>query len=239
MKTYKVNEELAGLVPMAVPSEQIALNNDIASNGLNQPIVLWRDEIVDGRCRQIACVQANVEIATVSIPWATPIADVITKVKSLNTRRNLTLTQKTMVAVKEYYKSSGNQATVAKEWGIGLKALKSGIYILKHNEAFADILFDGGKVQVMVQRGFGPLVEIETDKLATIAKAIKLEKERDKLIIDDSEQLEWNPDSQIKTEAGKQWYTETIEDAERSMVSYMIELANYKFRLSSDTSNEG
>ena len=51
IKTYPINEDLAGLVPMANEAEQLILKNEIKEeNGLLLPVVLWRGHNVDGRC---------------------------------------------------------------------------------------------------------------------------------------------------------------------------------------------
>ena len=85
---FPINEEMAGIVPMASDKEQIALTDDIAANGLREPVVLWRKEIVDGRCRQKACNIAQRPIMAIQLngpssrppassrtrswPWPTP-----------------------------------------------------------------------------------------------------------------------------------------------------------------------
>ena len=46
IKTYQINEELAGLVPMANEAEQIILKSEIKEeNDLLLPVVLWRGEM--------------------------------------------------------------------------------------------------------------------------------------------------------------------------------------------------
>ena len=52
--------EYAGLVPMASEKEQVALTIDIKANGLREPILLWRGEVVDGRCRMKSCLSNHV-----------------------------------------------------------------------------------------------------------------------------------------------------------------------------------
>lgn len=52
---------LAALFPMLPDDELNDLANDIASNGLNEPIKVWDDQVIDGQNRQEACIRAGVE----------------------------------------------------------------------------------------------------------------------------------------------------------------------------------
>ena len=65
MKTYRIHP-LAGIVALADEAEQTALTEDIRANGLQDTIVLWNGEVVDGRCRlkawQIIGLEALIEI---------------------------------------------------------------------------------------------------------------------------------------------------------------------------------
>ena len=51
----------ADLFPMMTAAEQDALAEDIAENGLRQPIVRYKGKVLDGRNRLIACETAGVE----------------------------------------------------------------------------------------------------------------------------------------------------------------------------------
>ena len=225
MKTYKVNEKIAGVVPMPVPSEQVALNEDIAANGLNVPIVLYKNQIVDGRSRQIACKLANIELKTVSIPWETTIPDVIVKVKSLNTRRNLSLTQKAAIAYKEYKSTAGlSREASAKRWSISLGTLKNMAYIAKYKPDYVVALFDGLAVKVSYKLP-------PTTAISTIAKEIKKQREYDRISFADPEEIQFKVDSEIQTEKGKKWYASHKSDWEKSpeSICHMIHLANLMF----------
>jgi hypothetical protein len=216
MKRYKVNEAIAGIVPMAVGSEQLALNEDIKMNGQNQPIVLWRNEIVDGRCRQIACEYAGIEVKAESLDWDMSVDEVIAKVKSLNTRRNLTLTQKAMVAARD---GSTNMHELARKWGISVDSLKRAKYIAKHRPDYEKLLFDGEMVYLSNGK--------RTNALKTIATAVRADLESGVLVLDSETHFE----SAINTEAGKKWYAENIDMIRAKPEMFAVELANLKYRL--------
>ncbi len=229
-------DTLAGLVPMAIPAEQASLTDDININGQREAITLWRNKVVDGRCRQLALVTlGNRDIKYRELNSELTADEVATYVKSVNTRRNLTLTQKTITAAKQSIAgTSGSIHTIAKAWAISTRAIDNAKYIAKYAPEFIEPLFNGKSVTVMVQAKFGAAKSVVTTKVSVIAKAVKHAIEAKKLIVDSTQSVEWNADSMIKTEAGKKWYAEKIEDSKLNPVQYMIELANHKFYIGTD-----
>jgi hypothetical protein len=88
----------ADLFPLMPDDELQALADDIAANGLNQPIVIFENEILDGRNRNRACEMAGVkpEFQEWTDPGCGPVAWVV----SQNIRRrHLTATQRAALAV--------------------------------------------------------------------------------------------------------------------------------------------
>ena len=121
-----INEKLAGIVPMALPAEQAALTNDLMNSGQKDPIVLWKGEVVDGRCRQKALVTIGKEILYRELDSSLTEEEVKVFVKSVNIRRNLTTTQKIISACREsMVPGSASIVAIAKSWGIGDKTLKN------------------------------------------------------------------------------------------------------------------
>lgn len=90
--------QAADLFPLMSDDELQALADDIAANGLNQPIVTYEGRILDGRNRARACEMAGVEIET--IEWDDPGCGPVAWVVSQNIRRrHLTATQRSALAV--------------------------------------------------------------------------------------------------------------------------------------------
>jgi ParB-like chromosome segregation protein Spo0J len=87
----------AELFPMMSDEELRALADDIKANGLQQPVVLYGAQLLDGRNRWRACEMAGVEVRTKD--WAGK--DAVAYVRSLNLhRRHLTAAQRAALAVK-------------------------------------------------------------------------------------------------------------------------------------------
>jgi hypothetical protein len=227
---YEV-DDLAGLVPLAAEKEQLALTNDIAKNGQQEAAVLWQNKLVDGRCRQLACHALGIELKVRSLDDNLSRAEVALIVKSLNTRRNLTMTQKIASAYKQQLKTKDTNEVMAVSWGISPMSLKNFKYIAKYLPSAVDPLFDGNTVDVLdVTSG----VVISTNKVNTLARLIKKNIENGVVIKDTSNEIEFTVDGQIKTEAGKDWYysvvaAKNITDIE--IRKYMAELANYKYKI--------
>ena len=227
--------ELANLVAMANDKEQLALTEDIKANGQEDPAVLWKGKIVDGRCRQLACEILDIELKVRKLNDNLSHEEVSKVVKSLNTRRNLTMTQKIMSAVQEQERTGETNISIAQQWAISDRSLKSGKYIKKHKPEFVDHLFNGESVIIQdYDKGF----DVTTNKINTLARLIKKELELDLVIEDTSGNMEFSVDGNIKTEMGKEWYYTTKvglnlpdKGTEIAVSILLVELANLKFKL--------
>lgn len=97
----------ATLFPMMSDEEYAGLKDDIEENGLREPIVLWCDQIIDGRNRLKACEEIGVdpvffELSDESDPWKFVISH------NLH-RRHLSSSQRAMVASKLANMMSGER----------------------------------------------------------------------------------------------------------------------------------
>ncbi len=224
---YEIDHVMAGLVPMASEAEQSSLTEDIKMNGLREPVVLWRGKIIDGRCRQKACQQTGQRIWSKEIDKDTSESDVRILVKSLNTRRNLTPTQKVISACKASLDKNNSYSIkhVAESWGISKRILENARYIAKARPEYINPLFDGQSVDIVGSNG----KETTSVKVTAIYAYLKRLEER----VTEDTQHGWAEESIIKTQAGKDWYYEQIKQADLvGEVKYKMlvaELANYKF----------
>ncbi len=88
---------LADLFPLPSEDELRALADDIADHGLREPIVTLEGQILDGRCRYLACKMAAVAPLFESHVGDDPIAYVLSRNFH---RRHLTQPQRAMVAAR-------------------------------------------------------------------------------------------------------------------------------------------
>lgn len=240
IKTYKVNDEMAGLVPMAIMKEQETLNADVAKAGkVYLPIVLWREEIIDGRCRQVAAIAAGVELPVIRIPDETPRDEVAAMVRSLNSRRNLTMTQKAMSALKQQQTFGGTNDEVAKSCGIGGNTFKDVKYIANFSTTGVNMeylgtttpiedLFNGSSLHLVKEP-----TTTYSNKVATIGKYLR--KQNVEEIYEQSKASWVDVRDDIDTDQGRDWLDAKLNIYGHTMPIGMrrdlAELANFKFPL--------
>ncbi len=85
------------LFPMMGEQELSDLADDIAANGLLEPVVLYHGEVLDGRNRLKACELADVEPRFVEVDGDLPSATIYVLSKNLH-RRHLTTSQRAAIA---------------------------------------------------------------------------------------------------------------------------------------------
>jgi hypothetical protein len=203
-ESFPVNEKLAGLVPMACKAEQLALSLSIMENGLEDPVVLWRGEVVDGRCRSIACMSVGVPIRGRDLDDELTEDQVAAYVETVNTRRNLTLGQKIMIASKAHGKpGSKSLSSIAESWGISSRILVMANYVSKHRPEFVDPLFNGETVSITDKNG----AFVDTNKISAIHASIRREEER---VVVKTSNYGWQVEDYIKTQRGLDYFYSTI-----------------------------
>lgn len=235
---FPINKELAGIVPLAIESEQETLTRSIKEDGQREPIVLWKGEVVDGRCRMKALTSLGQHIMYKELDSKLTEDEVKTFVKAVNTRRNLTMTQKIMVACRESYKLGSSVSKASQDWGVSTASINNARYITKESQEMADRLFNGESVEIFNKAA--NKIEV-TYKVNVLTKILKSNKEYD---MSDKEDITLNLLSAVHTEAGKEFYKDTWNklynkqafDYGRSLMlqALLVETANLKFPLAQD-----
>lgn len=221
---YEVHE-LASIVPMMPEKEQVALTEDIKANGQKLAAVLWRGKIIDGRCRQVACEAIGKELEVKHLDDSLTEAEVRVIVKSLNTRRNLTMTQKIVSAYREFERGFGSLDELATAWAVSKRSLSNCSYISKHKPEYLDPLFNGDSIEVLdVDKG----KKIVTNKINTIARLIKAQEDT-KVVVATPQQIaqrEYNIDGQLQYEEHKKYFYEQVNRFKSEGVDkdYMFEI---------------
>ena len=236
MSDYYNIHPLANIVAMASEREQAALTSDIKTNGQNEPAVLWRGQIVDGRCRQLACATLDIPLDTRELDDNLSEDDVSKIVKSLNTRRNLTETQKLASAYLEQQRTGRSNKDIATEWAISVRSLQNFKYIAQFRPELIDPLFNGDSVAVIdPDKGY----KVTTNKVNTLARIVKLEQEAGKVVVVPLAKVEamtYSVVSPISTEKGREEHKDLVaafkysSSKEQMFSALCAELMNYKYQ---------
>lgn len=229
---FEVNQELAGLVPMAVESEQTALTMDIQENDQQDAIVLWQGKVVDGRCRQQALVTLGKHILYKELDDTLTEEEVAVFVKSVNTRRSLTVTQKAMSASRSKLAKRDTRANliIAKSWAIGKNMFADAMYIWRQDEGIGQALFDGLAVEIIDDKGR------QTTSSAVTAVRNHLKRLEEQVPREDD--YDWDANTLIASQVGRDWFYETIKRVKgnsQEVNKLLAELANLKYPLSDDS----
>lgn len=195
---------LANMVPMATREEQAALKESIDRNGQREPILLYRDSIVDGRCRALACGSLGLTVVTKRLPHKTTMIELTKLIQDVNTRRNLTASQKAIVAYREWKGSKLKQKEVYSRWGVDKNNAASVKYLDTHSPDHLQLIFDGHKVALPDGKSSG--------SVQVVARSVKKDIEQLKAKSIFRVDIGFNPESKIKTEAGKEWFKNAIDE---------------------------
>lgn len=207
---FPVNEELAGLVPMISPPEQLALELSLINTGQAMPIAIWRGEIVDGRCRQKCLLKLKMPINYVELNSNDSEKVIEGYVKAVNTRRNLEKSQKVMIAGLESVKKTASAKELAKQWAVSLCSINNAKYLWRRYPVVARTLFDGLPVEIVDHKGF----TIATRHITPVYRYYKKLDESSVFIDEDfmATDLGSELDMTKLTETGRRW----IEQASKN-----------------------
>jgi hypothetical protein len=222
---------------MASTREQQALTQDILRNGQNEPAVLWRNQIVDGRCRQLACATLGIPLETRELGDNLTEAEVAKVVKSLNTRRNLTETQKIVSGYLEQKRTGQTNAQIAEEWAVSVRSLQNFKIVAQHRPELVEPLFNGDSVVVVdPDKGY----DVTTNKVNTLARIVKAEHEVARVKIvkpEEVEAMQYSVNNLINTEIGRSEHKDLVAafryttNKEQMFSAMAAELMNYKYQI--------
>jgi hypothetical protein len=150
-------------------------------------------------------------------------------VKSLNTRRNLTVPQKIASAIKDYSENRHKVALkeVAVSWGVSCSILDNAWWILRHRPEIIDAIFNGNTVEIVNTKGFA----VQSCKISAIYAYLRREKES--VVCDNT--YGYKVGTRVKSQQGKEWLYGVLKRHKELPLEVRLlleETANYKFRKS-------
>ncbi len=224
--------------PLHNSLEYEATKENIIRLGQLEPILMLNGVCIDGRHRVRIAKELCTTVRCVDVAEDLSAEDIIVLCnKNVMSGRDYDTTQKSIQAlllVNTYNMSVVNAAKLMK---VPRKLVSYASTIKGFNrQDILDTLMKDKQNRVQLDN-----MERPSRSLELLAKYVKTVSEKPKLVVDDSERIQWEPDAMIKTETGKAWYYDTVEGAgielPLSIKMLLVEMANMKFKLE-ETPNE-
>ena len=116
MKTPRVDPEFRGLIPPLTQDEFSQLEQNILAHGCRDPIVLWRDKVIDGHNRLKICLRHGIEYETVKLRFPSREEVKLWILENQLGRRNLTDAMRIELAIRrQEYMGACDVRSIARE----------------------------------------------------------------------------------------------------------------------------
>lgn len=221
--------------PLHNELEYEATKENIRRLGQLEPILMLEGVCIDGRHRVRVAKELGTTVRCVDVAATLSEEDIIVLCnKNVMSGRDYDTTQKAIQAlllVNGYDMSVVNAAKLMK---VDRRIVSYASTIKGFNrQDILDTLMADKQNRVQLEN-----MERPSRSLELLAKYVKTADEKPKLIVDDSERVQWKHDALIKTETGKAWFYEMkslIEVVGPTKVDeLLVEMANMKFKLEVD-----
>lgn len=221
--------------PLHNELEYEATKENIRRLGQLEPILMLEGVCIDGRHRVRVAKELGTTVRCVDVAATLSEEDIIVLCnKNVMSGRDYDTTQKAIQAlllVNGYDMSVVNAAKLMK---VDRRIVSYASTIKGFNrQDILDTLMADKQNRVQLEG-----MERPSRSLELLAKYVKTAGEKPKLIVDDSERVQWKHDALIKTETGKAWFYEMkslIEVVGPTKVDeLLVEMANMKFKLGVD-----
>lgn len=218
--------------PMQTAQEYEATFESIKQIGQLDPILMLNGKCIDGRHRTRIARELGVQVAAIDVDPDTSMQDlIITCNKNIMSGRDYDLAQKAIQALSLVNNYEMTVVSAAKFMKIDRRMVSYAATIKGYGQQqILDALMADKTNRVQLEN-----MERPSRSLELLAKFVKTLDEKGRVIVNDSERVQWKPDALIKTEQGKAWCYEQMEaiklHGDNHLLGLLIELANLKFTL--------
>lgn len=237
--TVRFDDKYVVFNPMHSDMEYEATKANIMKLGQIDPILMLDKLCIDGRHRVRIAIELGIPVRCVDVDPATSEQDIIVLCnKSIMSGRDYDSTQKAIKALELTAKYGHSVTAAAMFMKIPRKLVSYAGTISGFNrQDILNTLMADKQNRIQLTN-----MERPSRSLELLAKYVKSEDERPKLVIDDSERIKWDPDAAIHTESGKAWYYSALDSiavlGEIKLQMLLTEMANMKFKLDTDKDNK-
>ena len=218
--------------PLHNELEYEATKENIKRLGQLDPVLMLDGKCVDGRHRTRVAIELGVQLRCVDIDNTTSEQDIIVMCnKNVMSGRDYDNSQKAIQALELVNKYKMTAIDASRFMKVDKRLVSYAATIKGYGrQDILDILMEDKKSRVQLDN-----MERPSRSLELLAKFVKVLDEKDKIVVNDSERIQWNPEAIIKTERGKAWYYENMEAikmlGETHISMLLSEMANLKFQL--------
>lgn len=237
--TVRFDDKYVIFNPLHNSMEYEATKANIEKLGQLDPILMLDKLCIDGRHRVRIAIELGIPVRCVDVDPATSEQDIIVLCnKGIMSGRDYDNTQKAIQALVLVNRYSMTSVAAAKFMKVDKRMVAYASTIKGFNrQDILDTLMTDKQNRIQLTN-----MERPSRSLELLAKYIKSEDERPKLVIDDSERIKWDPDAAIHTESGKAWYYSALDSiavlGEIKLQMLLTEMANMKFKLDTDKDNK-
>lgn len=234
-KLIKFDDKYVVFNPLHTDMEYEATKESIRRLGQSEPILMLDGVCIDGRHRTKIAAELGVDVRCVDVDGVSEEDLILLCNKNVMSGRDYDSSQKAIQALKLVTAHGMTAVQAARCMKVDRKLVSYAATVRGFNrEDVLDILLKSKDSKVKLDS-----MERPSRSLELLAKFIKAESEEKNIVVDDSERINWEADSYIKTELGKAWYYSVIEEVELAgkirMQMLLAEMANMKFK---ENSNE-
>jgi len=230
--TIQFDDKYVVFNPLHNEMEYEATKENIRRLGQIDPILMLDGKCIDGRHRTRVAKELGVHVRCVDVDNTTNEQDIIVMCnKNVMSGRDYDNSQKAIQALSlvNSYKISVKDAATFMKVDRKLVSYASTIKGFGRQDILDDLMKDKQK-RVNLDN-----MERPSRSLELLAKYVKALDETGKIVVDDSERVQWDANAAIKTESGKAWYYMMLDEiaaiGEIKMKMLLTEMANMKFKL--------
>ena len=220
--------------PLHTDMEYEATKASMVKLGQLDPILMLNGVCIDGRHRTKIAIELGVHVRCLDVDGTAE-------------RDLILLCNKNVMSGRDYDNSQKAIQALGLVNAYGMTAVEAArsMKVDKRLVSYAATIKGFGRVDILDEllKNKDSKVKIDSMErpsrsLELLAKFVKAESEKSKVVVDDSERINWEADTYIKTEVGKAWYYNTIEEIElmgKVRVQMLLaEMANLKFKVEKD-----
>lgn len=234
--TIKFDDKYVVFNPLHNKLEYEATKENIKRLGQLEPILMLDGLCIDGRHRVKIAKELGNDVICVDVPTETSEEDIILLCnQNVMSGRDYDNSQKAIQALTLVNSFGMKAVDAARLMKIDKRMVSYAATIKGYNrQDILDTLMEDKTSRVQLNN-----MERPSRSLELLAKFVKTESEKCKVVVDDSERVQWRADAIIKTELGKAWYYETLEAikevGEIKLQMVLTEMANMKYKVEDDT----